>query len=127
MSGSAKDFESYAVVRSVIAPAVLGVTNAGTASVDMGMSRQGWLIIDLVVGTDIPTDVVLQHSSDNVTFTNLYAVPDADVAASDLVHYNLPNMQRFVRLTWTRALANADTLWAVHVIGDLMIRAPIGT
>lgn len=127
MPGSAKDFESYCTVREVVAAGVLGVTNAGTAAVDMATCRQGWLIIDLALVTDIPTNVVLQHSSDNVTFTALETVPDADVAASGLAHYNLENMQRYVRLTWTRALANADSHWCVLVVGDLMVRAPRGT
>lgn len=125
MTTSAKDFGSYTLLREVVAAGTLGVTNAGTASVDMRTCRQGLLMIDLVVGTDVPSDFILQHSHDDSTWATLEAVADADLLASDILTYDLENMERYVRLTWTRALANADSQWCVLVLGDLAVRTPL--
>ncbi len=124
MAVNPKDFGSYCRLREVVASGTLGVTNAGTTAVDMDTCRQGWLIIDQVIGIDVATSFVLQHSPDNITFTTLETVANADLAATALVTYNLENMYRYVRATWTRAAANADSVWCVLVLGDLSVRTP---
>ena len=127
MPGKSKDFGSVCITRAVVQAGVLGVTNAGTAAVDMGTSRQGYLIISLTVGTDVPTNVIIQDSADNVTFAALETVVNADVAATGIDVYDMPNMRRYVRATWTRAAAGADSWWSIVAVGDLMVRAPYGT
>jgi hypothetical protein len=125
MSGSARDFGSYTEVKELVAAGVLGATNAGTTAQDMGTCRVGRLLISLTVGTDVPTDVVLQHSPDGTTWTNLLAPADANFAATTLYEHDVANMYRYVRMTWTRAAAAGDSYWAIILIGDLAVRAPI--
>jgi len=127
MAGGIKDFISYCEVEEIVAAGTLGATSAGTASVDLGMCRNALVMIDLVVGTDVPTGVLIQHSPDNVTWTTHTTVANADLAASALQTYDLYNLYRYVRLAWTRATAFGDSQWCVLVIGDLMYRAPTGT
>lgn len=122
---ASKDFGSYCKVLEVVRAGVLGVTNAGTTAIDMQTCRQGWLIISLNVGSDVATSFVLQHSDDNSTWATLKSVDNADLAADALKKYDLANMKRYVRATWTRAAAAGDSYWAVLVVGDLAVRAPI--
>ena len=125
MSGSAKDFGSYIEVKELVRASVLGVTNAGTTAQDMGTCRVGRLLISLTVGTDVPTNVVLQHSPDGTTWTALASPANALFAASTLYEVDVANTYRYMRMTWTRAAAGADSYWSVIFLGDLAVRAPI--
>ena len=125
MSGSAKDFGSYIEVGELVRAGVLGPTSAGTTAVDMRTCRVGRLLISLTVGTDVPTNVVLQHSPDNVTWTNLAAPANALFAASTLYEVDVANLYRYVRMTWTRAAAAGDSYWSIILLGDLAVKAPI--
>ena len=127
MGGGIKDFLSYCEVEQIVAAGVLGVTSAATTAVDLGTCRNALIMIDLVVGTDVPTTVLIQHSPDNVTFTTHTTVANADLAATTLATYDCYNLQRYVRVTWVRAAAAANSFWCVLAIGDLMVRAPTGT
>ena len=127
MAGGIKDFGSYCEAESVVNAGVLGVTNAGTVAVDLGLCRNAWLTINQTIVTDVPTTVLIEHSPDNVTFTTHTTIANADLAATTLATYDLYNLYRYVRLSWVRAAANADSFWSVVIIGDLMIRAPTGT
>lgn len=108
--------------RAVVQASTLGATSAGTTAVDLGTCRKGLLLISLTVGTDVPTNVVIQHSSDNVTFSTLRAVANADVAATGFHVYQQTRIYRYVRATWTRAAAAADSRWSVVVVGDQAVR-----
>ena len=125
MPGSARDFGSYAKCLELVRAGVMGVTNAGTASIDMRTIRVGRLMISLLVGTDVPTNVVLQHSPDNATWTNLVAPANALFAASTFYQVDVANVYRYLRMTWTRAGVAADSWWSITFIGDLAVVTPI--
>lgn len=127
MPGFARDFGAFSKTVEVVRAGVLGPTNAGTASQDLGTARQGRLFISLNAVGDVPTNVVLQHSWDNATWTNIQVVPNASLAASTFYQVELTNiaLQRYVRLTWTRATAFGTSHWAVWVVGDLAVISPI--
>ncbi len=125
MPGSARDFASYTKTLELVRAGVLGVTNAGTAAIDMRTARVGKLMISLLVGTDVPTNVVLQHSSDGVTWVNLAAPANALFAASTFYELDVANIFRYLRMTWTRAAAGADSWWSILFIADLAVRTPI--
>ncbi len=127
MPGKSKDFGSVTIARELVKSSVLGVTNAGTDSVDLGLTRQGYLIISLDEGTDVVSDVVLQDSADDVTFATILEVDDADVDSDAFVTYDVPNIRRYARMTWTRAGVAGDSNWSVVLLGSLMVRAPFGT
>ena len=94
----------------------------------MGTSRNGAVMINQVIVTDVPTTVLIEHSPNNAAPWTLHTtIPNADLAATTLAIYDLYNMYRYVRVSWVRALANGDSFWSITIIGDLMYRAPVGT
>jgi len=125
MAGSARDFGSYGKVLELVRAGVLGVTNAGTTAIDMRTCRNGRLLISQTIGTDVATDFTLEHSYDNSTWATLVEVTDANLAASTLYQVDVANTYRYLRITWTRAAANADTYWAVLYMGTEPVTAPV--
>ena len=117
-----RDFASECITREIVKAAVLGATNAGTAAVDMNDCRNGQIVISLTVGTDVATACTIQHSVDNVTFVALQAVPNASLAASAFLTYDVANLFRYVRVIWTRAAAGADSYWSIVITGDRQVR-----
>ena len=117
-----RDFGSECITRAVVAAGVLGATNAGTTAVDMNDCRNVQIIISNVVGTDVATACTIEHSIDNTTFVTLQAVPNASLAATAFLTYNLSNVYRYVRAAWTRAAAGADSYWTIVAIGDRQVR-----
>jgi len=116
-----RDLGSVVTANELIAAGVLGAS-ATSASVDLGTSRDAYLIIDLVVGVDVPTSVVIWDSDDNTTFTAHTAIANASLAATTLYTADLTNVRRYVRIVHVRAAANADSAWSVVILGRLRVR-----
>lgn len=102
---------------SMVAASVLAATNTGTTAVDLKTCRSALLLINLTVGTDVPSSVTIQDSADNSTFADHTDIDDTELDATVLYKATLRNLKRYVRIKWTRALSNGDSYWSVELIG----------
>jgi len=98
---------------------VLAVTGNSTAD-DMRTCRNLLVLVDLNVTTDTITNLLLEHSADNVTFTT-HSTLAAALAVDGFTTYSVQNVRRYVRVSWTRVGAGADTTWGVYFVGDLAV------
>ena len=112
---------SSSVNKALVQAAVLGATSAATTAVDLGdttgVSRDALVTVSITVGSDVPTTILLQHSSDNSTFATHTTIANADLAATGIDVYSLRNVKRYLRITWIRAASAGDTYWSVCVTG----------
>lgn len=102
---------------SMVNAGVLAATNTGTTAVDIKTCRSAVLMINITIGSDVPTSTIIQDSEDNVTFADHTTILDASLAATTLYIATLRNLKRYVRIKWTRAAAGADSYWSVTLTG----------
>jgi len=108
------------VLRLIQEGTTLGATDTtmGGTSVDCEDAREGLLIIDIDVGSDVPTALNLEvcETSDGTFTDSAVTITASDLAADGINVYNVTDLKRYARITWTRADSNADTTWAVYLV-----------
>jgi len=109
-------------IQVLVEAAAVGTTSAGTTAVDMKTCRDAVLIINYVQTDDAVTLLVVEHSSDNVTFTTHTSV---GTVADGMTKVNLKNIKRYVRLTYTNASATGNDFWCVMIAGFNAQEAPV--
>ena len=109
-------------IQTLVEAAAVGTTSAGTTAVDMKTCRDAVLMINYVQTDDEVTQLVVEHSDDNTTFTTHTSV---GTIADGNTQVNLKNIKRYVRLTYTNASASGNDFWCVMIAGFNAQKSPV--
>lgn len=128
---STMDFGSFTLSKQLAAPMDLyaaRTANTTHATVDMRGCRNGYMLVSLSIGTDVPASLVISDSEDNSTFAVLKTVAAATLtlmASTGLYKIELPNMKRYVKVSaLTVTGTSADSVVSIVLVGKDSVHTP---